>query len=274
MDNAPFDLPNNELPPEVEIDVPQLDAALPVARAKIELPAEIRQQMADELAAMQKRIGQPTGNSIRITQKKTFKLPNGEESPGPIHGVIVDFVSFNAFYSEIYDPDDITPPDCFAIGNDRTTMGPPDEVNGVPLADKQNDKCATCPQNQWGSARRGKGKACGNNYKLAVLPPDATPDTPLQILKVSPTALRAFDSYVSGLLRTYQAPPRAFVTEFSLDPASDYPSLRFGNPTPNPELFAMAQERLEEARELLNKLPELKAVEEQPKAKQSARRGR
>jgi hypothetical protein len=256
--------------PTPDVDVLSGDAGstLPVARAKLELPAEIRQQMADELAAMQKRIGQPTGNAIRVTQKKTFRLPNGEESAGPIHGVIVDFVSFNTLYEEIFDPDDITPPDCFAIGTDISTISPHETV-----LEPQSDKCATCAKNQWGSARRGKGKACGNNYKLAVLPPDANPDTPLQILKVSPTARRAFEAYVAGLLRTYQAPPRAFVTEISLDPATDYPSLRFGNPELNADLFALAQSRLEEARTLLNTPPEARVVDEQPK-KSPARRGR
>jgi hypothetical protein len=102
--------------------------------------------------------------------------------------------------------------------------------------DKQADDCASCPQNQWGSAATGQGKACKNGRVLAVLPPDADADTPLWTLAVSPTAIKGYDSFVAGVVRTWSAPPVAVVVTVGFSDASDYPSLTFTDPRPNDNL--------------------------------------
>ena len=51
--------------------------------------------------------------------------------------------------------------------------------------------------NQWESARTGRGKACKEGRKLAILPPpeegENIAETPIWVMKLSPTALKAFD---------------------------------------------------------------------------------
>lgn len=242
-----------------------------VARAKIQLPANVAQQLAAEAASISSRIGSPSGDRIKITQKKTFRLPSGEENAGPIHAVIVDFVSANYYYEGAFDPNDITPPLCAAIGPEPTTLVAFDDST-----EKQCDTCAACPQNQFGSA--GRGKACQNSRLLVLLAPDANADTPFMTMKVSPTALKSFDGYVSSIVRSFQAPPIAVVTEISLDPNLDYPSLRFGNPAPCPQdLLALALSRRDEARVRLMTKPDFAAAETAKAAvakKPAARRGR
>jgi hypothetical protein len=229
-------------------------ASTAVVRAKVALPADIQKSLQAEVASIQSRIGAPAGNRIKVTQKKTFRMPSGEESPGPIKAVILDFISGNYFYPGVYDPDDITPPDCFALGVEVATMVPHDTAPA-----KQSDACATCPQNQL----------------LALLAPDAQEDSPIMTLKVSPTGLRAYDGYVASIARSFQTPPVGVITTISFDPTPDYPSLRFGEPEPcPPELLAIAMARRDEAKQILLTPPDttsLKVVQP-PVAKGGKRR--
>jgi hypothetical protein len=131
--------------------------------------AEAQKQLANEVAGLAERTQPPGGNAIRITQDKHFELPDGRRSPGPIEMIVVDFVSMNRFYEGAYDSKNITPPACFAIGLNPSTLAPSDNS-----PDKQSDTCAPCPMNQFGSAANGRGgKACANTRRLAVLAPDA-----------------------------------------------------------------------------------------------------
>ena len=165
--------------------------------------------------------------------------------------VIVDFVNRNEFYEGSYDPNNITSPICFAINPVAKEMVPSDNC-----ADKQCDDCASCPQNQFGSA--GKGKACKNTMVLAVLPPDADESTPLWLLKVSPTGLKGFNGFVSALTRMEVAPVQ-MVVEVDFNPAETFASLTFSNPRPNENVNAHFA-RLQEARDMLAVEPDTTRV--------------
>lgn len=244
-------------------------------KAKINLPANIAQQLQAEALSIQSRIGQPSGNRISTTKKQTFKLPNGQEIAAPLQAVIVDFVSLNLYYESGYDPNNITPPVCAAVGTDVASLEPFTDAY-----DKQCDTCAACPMNQWGSdPKGGKGKACSNTRLLAILPTDADAETPLWTLRVSATALKSFDGYVSSVARSFGAPPVVVSTDITFDDNLDYPSLRFGNPQPlDPALLKLAFDRRAEAREVLMTKPDfdaLRAAAAAPTPKKPAsRRGR
>lgn len=226
-----------------------------VAKAKLQLPANVAQQLAAEAASITSRIGSPSGDRIKVTQKKTFRMPSGEESAGPINAIILDFVSANLFYEGAFDPNDITPPLCAAIGTEPSLLAP-----YADSTEKQCDTCAACPQNQFGSA--GRGKACQNSRILALLAPDADAETPFMLMKVSPTALKSFDGYVASIARSFQAPPLAVITEISLDANLDYPSLRFGSPMPcSQDQLQLALSRRDEARARLLTKPDFAATE-------------
>ncbi len=218
--------------------------------------ASIQERLKAEVAGIQERIGAPGGDVISITQDKHFKLPDGTKHPGPMNVVIVDFVAGNFFYEGAYDPNNITPPACFSLGTNPSQMVP---SNNSPV--RQSDSCATCPMNQWGSD--GKGKACKNSRLLALLPVDADNETPVMVLKVSPTAIKAFDSYVATVARSFQLPPLGVVTEISFDDAVTYASLRFKNPTPN-ENIELAFNRRDEARKRLMTEPDVSSFENAP----------
>lgn len=224
-----------------------------VAKPKTTAVANISAEMLAELEALKSKIAAPSGDRIQITQDKLFKLPNGETAES-IQCIIVDFVSANFWYETGYQKGEITPPSCFALNAIPTEMAPSPNSPDV-----QADKCSLCWANQFGSA--GKGKACQNTKLLAILPPDADESTPLMILKVSPTGLKPFDSYVGSVARAMQRLPRGVVTEISFDPNVTYASLRFTAVEPaTEEQMLLAHSRKAEAMERLLVEPDVSAV--------------
>jgi hypothetical protein len=235
--------------------------AVAVKKASAGGLVDIKAQMAAEVALLASRVGAPGGDAIKVTQDKKFELPDGTKHT-ELRLVIGGFVSANSFYEGAYDKDNISPPACFSIGISPTTLVPSDNS---PL--KQADSCTACPMNQFGTA--GNGKACKNGRVLAVLPPDADADTPLAILKVSPTALKAFDAYVTTIARNFQMPPVGVSTLVTFDDNVTYASLRFGEPEPNDNL-AVHFGRKAEAMERLMTEPDVSQFQAAPPPKKAA----
>ncbi len=216
----------------------------------------IQEEMEKQALTIANRISAPTGDRIRVTQQKTFKMPDGTEQDGPIECVIVDFAAAHYYYTTAYSEGDVTPPDCFALGLNAPELAPSSKA-----LHKQAENCAVCPQNQFGTAPNGKGKACRNTRLLALLPLDATEETPLQLLSLSPTAIKAFDDYAAAIARTYRAPPYKVISMIGFDPTASYATLRFGKPRPNPA-YELAFKRLEEARARLLVEPDMTVVDQ------------
>lgn len=232
-----------------------------IAKAKINLPVDVNAAMQAEMEQIQKRISAPSGDRIMVTQGKTFKLPNGSELD-ELEAVVVDFCAANYYYTEAFDRGNVIPPACFALGLEPAML---EASSNSP--DKQCASCAACWANQFGSS--GKGKACQNTRLLALLTPDADAETPLYLLKVSPTAIKNFDAHVNSVANSFKMPVRAVVTQITFSQESEYATLRFKTLRPADEdLLIMAHGRLEEARKRLLTEPDvsaLKAANETPK---------
>lgn len=228
-----------------------------VAKAKVQLPANLKQDMQDELEQFKTRLAAPTGNRIG-TEEKIFTLPNGDTSD-MLRVIIVDFVAYNAYYDKPYNSNQIVPPNCFALGLEPASMVPSDNS-----PEPQSGSCAACWANQFKSSPNGAGKACQNTRLLALIEPEGDIDSPIMILKVSPTALKNFDAYVAGVARSFQRPPRGVITEITFDANLKYPSLRFGNPEAcTPEQMALAYARREAAMERLMVEPDVSTFQQQ-----------
>lgn len=223
--------------------------------------ANIQSQLKQEAAELQSRIKQPGGTMIKLSKKKTFVLPDGQESPGPMKVVILDFVSRNMYYDTKYNEKDPKPPACFAIGKDLATLAP---SKNAPK--KQNVTCDGCPQNEWPETK-GEPKPCKNTRLLAVMQPNAKGDDPILLLQVSPTALKSFDGYVATVSKMFGVPPVGVVTEVSFDPVSEYQSLRFAKPTKNDNIEYHWSRRAD-AQAILEAEPDLS------KAQAGGKRGR
>src|SRR5690606_25613194 len=83
--------------------------------------------------------------------------------------VVVASVFANTLYADKFQPGVVSLPICYAFGDPDSddpegTMRPHEEAE-----DPQSDACADCPMNQFGSAPEGRGKACKNTRRLAVM---------------------------------------------------------------------------------------------------------
>ncbi len=181
----------------------------------------IQEQLRAELSGLKDRVEPPSGYMIN-TKAKVFTLPDGSASDGPLICVVLDWVTANTYFEGVYNPKNIKPPVCWAIGKDVKTVAASKQA-----PKPQSDLCKDCKQNEWESAPGGgKGKACKNTRRLLVVPLNATEDTSPWILSCSPTALKHFDKYVNTLSDTGTHPIEV-ITEISFEASEDYPSLRF-----------------------------------------------
>lgn len=190
-----------------------------------ELSADILAKLQKHTEQERERIGGAGGgDTISILNNKNlFVMPN-EQEVSEFEALIVDFAYRNEYYIGPYNPKAITPPACFAIAPSTSLLVPSDNS---PMKQNQND-CATCQQNQYGSAPNGSGKACKNTVILAVLPPDAemVGEHDIWVLKTSPTAIRPFNKYASKISEM-NIPLGAVRTRFFFDPDSEYTTVRF-----------------------------------------------
>lgn len=212
-------------------------AATPGTGKAVQSLAEIQEQIRKEAELLSGRIQSGGGDKVILTKQKTFKLPDGSESEGPLSVVILDFVSRNDFFDRPYDPTNIVPPACFAIGDDPRTLVP-DELSPA----KESEACKGCPNDEFGS--KGKGKACSNQRLLAVTAPDGDSSTPIYVIKVPAGSIKAFDAYAASIKAQFGTLPIGVVTDVYFDKTKDFQSLLFGNPTPNENLavhFGMRQ---------------------------------
>lgn len=215
--------------------------------------ARYREKLAEQARNVQNQISVAPANVISL-KGRVFRMPDGTTNPGPLQAVIVGFVSTNSLFEGAYNPNKPVPPVCWAIGdldNLRPSENSPKKAN--------DGDCASCPKNQWGTAPNGgKGKACKNQMKLAIITADlASPDpSKLYTVNISPTGIKVFSAYVRRVQKLLgdDALPIRVVTEISFDPNQTYPTLLFKELTPNPNL-GVALDLLDDAMELLKREP-------------------
>ncbi len=130
--------------------------------------------------------------------------------------VILDSVHENAYYSERYDPSNPQPPTCFAIGRGAGDDLEPHDNS----AEKQADACSECPMNEFGSSDYGRGKACKNTRRLALLDESALEEGEGSVvyMKLPVTSVKNWSNYVKALAGAKHRPPFGVITEISIVP--------------------------------------------------------
>lgn len=123
-----------------------------------------------------------------------FDAADLEEAPKKdFQGVILYGAKQKAFYEKDFDPAVKQPPDCFSHDGKK-----PDSSAAKP----QSTLCKGCKQNQFETAKMGKGKACRDLRRLFFLlsvTPGEESVMPIQF-NVTPTSLKNFDDYLSKLV--------------------------------------------------------------------------
>ena len=125
-----------------------------------------------------------------------------------------------SWYAKAWSKDsEPTAPDCYSLDG----IGPnPDSTN------PQNDLCATCPHNAWGSKVTDSGqqvKACADQKRLAVVAAD-DPSGPIYLLQVTPAALKGLTAYQKELSMRGIA-TEIVKTRVSFDTDASFPKLKF-----------------------------------------------
>lgn len=186
----------------------------------------------------------PTG-ALSFSTRAGALMLGEERMPGDqVCVIILDFVRMNTFYPAKFDQDSPMPPTCFAIGRTEEEMGPHHSMQqDLSYFKPENDPtlygaCASCHNNQWGSADQGRGKACQNKRELTLLPAGfyvprpRSRDLDLRLidepghyltadvarLRIPVTSVNNWARYVQLISAQYRRPPAGVLTRVYLEP--------------------------------------------------------
>jgi hypothetical protein len=132
--------------------------------------------------------------------------------------IVLASIHENIYYKEKFSGDKITSPDCYAFSATGLNMAPHADAQN-----KQAEVCDACPHNKWGSGEGGKGKACKEVRRLALMPesallsPREVEASTVGYLRVPVTSVKNWQSHVQACA-VKQLPPFAVVTRVSLRP--------------------------------------------------------
>lgn len=185
---------------------------------------DIENMYAVDAVAAQKAA--PAGEGVtRITANDyTFRVGDSI-LPDPLNVIVVAESLVNMYYDRDYDPAEKIPPACFAVGeaveNGAELMHAHPTSPNMQGGTNDHD-CASCEMNRFGSAEKGKGKACTNTRQLAVVMADDKgfsdgSELKWAILSISPTGLQPWGKFVAGLANIVKRPPHGVVTQFSFN---------------------------------------------------------
>lgn len=183
------------------------------------LPALDDPALRDRIAAAKARTMAPATNFISLDNQK-FNVPGIKDPVTELEVVILNWGYVNQYYNQAYKKGVKTSPVCFAL-----SLKPDGMVPHEAAPTKQHDTCRGCPQDQWGSARQGDGKACRNTTRMVVLMadeltgPEAINKAKPYVLTIPPTCNASFSLYVNTLLRDNREPFQV-ATKVTIDPDS------------------------------------------------------
>ena len=182
--------------------------------AKTTAIANWDQELADlakKATSIESHVG--VSNFIK-TAGGVMSYKNADIPGNVLNAVVVNHCMENALYEGAYNPDNPQPPICFAFGEDEDDMVP-HENSSKP----QHAGCKGCPNNEWGSADIGKGKACKNSRRLQLIAEndlEAVADAELAYVKLPVTSVKNWAGYVRQVSDTLSLPPLAVVTNISI----------------------------------------------------------
>lgn len=188
-----------------------------------DLALQIEKEIAAQAAALEDSLPEASGFNIS-TEGKMFTLPNGKSHPGPLEVIILDYINYNAYYTTAWKKGEYSAPKCWALNRSAKSMAPSENV---PPDDRQHPTCKGCPQNEFGSAANGRGKACTNYVRLAITPADAGEGSEVMVLRVAPKGLTGWRRHAERVKEQTGSTPISVITEIKFNPNEVYPNLMF-----------------------------------------------
>jgi hypothetical protein len=174
-----------------------------------------------QLAKQTEDAEKPTGNFI--TFRAGQMLFNDNPVPGnKMLAVPIDYIFENAFYPEKFNPAKAMSPICYAFGRKDSELKPHADCE-----DPQNTTCDGCELNEWGSdPDGGKGKACKNTRRIALLHKDSLVDaktileSAVAFCKIPVTSVKNWSTFANQCATVLKVPPLAVIAEVSVIPDS------------------------------------------------------
>ena len=171
-------------------------------------------RMKTAVQKQQKAAEQMGSSSNWISFRGGVVQVNGAVAPaGKFNCIILAYMQERSWYENEFDAANPTTPGCYAYGDDE---------GGVPVqphaksTDKQSQTCKTCALSQYGSAAKGRGQACRQSIRIALVPATAEgcAGEPF-FARIPPTSIK----YVKGWLEDLgDTPCFGAVTELSATP--------------------------------------------------------
>lgn len=188
------------------------------------LPATIEEQIARQTQNVMKAEKSTGGQFISLNGGK-FSM--GEMTlPDKLPVIVIGWMKERQFYESQYNPDVASIPACFAyqFDEDADTDMAPHEASATP----QSSLCKGCPNDEYGTSQSGRGKACREVRRLAVMSVDSLKSDPrtadIAYLKVPVMSVANWKNYVKDVAAAHAGPPWSVVTELSIvrDPRSQF----------------------------------------------------
>lgn len=196
------------------------------------------EQQAEIAAATQRSSG---GGGKFFSMLGGILQYDGTPMPGNQMAVIIlADVLENSYYDTAYDPSTPTSPKCFAFAKTEADLEPHSAVDTDPYFERQNDVCQGCERNEWGSARVGRGKACSNVQRLAMIPagvykaqgkgrnttfeldlyddPEHFAKAEVAFMKLSVMNVRHYSTFVKQLAADMRRPPHGVIALVFIEP--------------------------------------------------------
>lgn len=233
-------------------------------------------RLADLARAAKKTESAVGGGGNFISLRGGIMTYNGAAIPeNKMRVIVLDAILENQWYAGTFDPDNFASPSCYAFGRDPEEMAPNPEYVESPVS----AACSGCQYNEWGSADVGRGKACKEVRRLALITEgdmDNLEDAEVAYLKVPVTSVKGWAGHVRQLDEVYHKPPLAFITEISVvkEQTNKLPGwhldFHMANEIKEPEVFEVIWKKYEEvSKNIAFPYPKTNG-EEKPKPRRAA----
>lgn len=168
----------------------------------------------------------------------TMKLRDQVLPNNAFVGIVLAERYEKTYYSKVFNPNDVVSPDCFALGSDENDLKPHENV-----ASPKSERCQGCSFNQFETAMNGRGKACRDQIRVAILmvnecrdfdnphvidDPEFYNTANIVYLRVPPTSLKNYKAFRNSLINAKVTPHVIYTKIYAtIAPNNTYPILSF-----------------------------------------------
>lgn len=192
-----------------------------VAKKKSTAVAETNWE--EEMAAEAKQVAKierPTLSTISL-RAGIMSLAGNEIPDNTLDCIITGFVNEHVYYTSKWDPDNVVPPDCFALGLPGDDLYPHEVVGDARIA----ETCDACPLQRWEGSTP---PSCKTRRRFSIIPlcetPEEVAESEVAQMSISITSISSpqnkknWTKYVNHISSAHQRPCWGVVTRITTKP--------------------------------------------------------